>query len=78
MRAPISVVMAVWNAERVLPRQLAVLGEALAEGLLRELILVDGGSSDATPRIAAEAAKCLKNKSIGIPTTLAFEIVLQT
>ena len=55
MRAPISVVMAVWNAERVLPRQLAVLGEALAEGLLRELILVDGGSSDVTPRIAAEA-----------------------
>jgi hypothetical protein len=55
MRAPISVVMAVWNAERVLPVQLAALGEALAEGLVRELILVDGGSSDATLRMAAEA-----------------------
>lgn len=55
MRAPISVVMAVWNAERVLPLQLAALAEALAEGLVRELILVDGGSGDATLRIAAEA-----------------------
>ncbi|MBI1219214.1 MAG: glycosyltransferase [Rhodobacteraceae bacterium] len=55
MRAPISVIMAVCNAERVLPRQLAALGEALAEGLVRELILVDGGSTDATLRIAAEA-----------------------
>lgn len=55
MRAPVSVVMAVTNAETVLPLQLAALGEALAEGLIRELILVDGGSTDGTRRIADAA-----------------------
>lgn len=55
MRAPISVVMAVLNAERVLPLQLAALGEALAEGMIRELIVVDRGSGDATIRIATAA-----------------------
>jgi glycosyltransferase involved in cell wall biosynthesis len=55
MRAPISVVVATRDAAAVLPFQLAALGEGLAEGLIRDLIVVDGGSTDATLQIAADA-----------------------
>ncbi len=55
MRAPVSVVMVVRNAAPVLPFQLDALGEGLAEGLIRELILVDQGSTDATLEIAEAA-----------------------
>ncbi|TMV83060.1 glycosyltransferase, partial [Thioclava sp. BHET1] len=55
MRAPISVVMATLNAEVVLPAQLLALGEGHDEGLIYEIIMVDGGSSDLSRMIAAEA-----------------------
>lgn len=55
MRAPLSVVIPTLNAAAVLPETLAALGEGLAEGLIRELVITDGGSTDAT-RDIAEAA----------------------
>ena len=50
--AMISVVVPTLNAEADLPRTLAALVPAAIEGIVREVIIVDGGSTDATPRIA--------------------------
>ncbi|MFV2053211.1 TIGR04283 family arsenosugar biosynthesis glycosyltransferase [Aliiroseovarius sp. YM-037] len=58
MRAPISIIIPTLNAEKELPRVLASLGEGLQAGLIRELVVTDGGSSDATLAIA-EAAGAL-------------------
>lgn len=55
MRAPISIVIPTLNAQAGLPQCLAALTEGLHEGLIRELIVTDGGSGDAT-RTVAEAA----------------------
>lgn len=55
MRAPVSVVMAVRDAACILPLHFEALAEGLAEGLIRELIIVDRGSTDRT-REMAEAA----------------------
>jgi len=55
MRAKLSVVVPVLNAEGDLPRLLAGLMEGVEAGLVRELILSDGGSDDATARIAEAA-----------------------
>lgn len=55
MRAPISVVIPTLEAEAALPGCLAALMEGLEAGLIRELIVSDGGSRDATVRIAEEA-----------------------
>lgn len=55
MRAPISVIIPTLNAEAGLPRCLGALGEALEAGLIRELIVTDGGSADATLSIASAA-----------------------
>ncbi|CUH81484.1 TIGR04283 family arsenosugar biosynthesis glycosyltransferase [Tropicibacter naphthalenivorans] len=55
MRAPISVILPTLNAADHLPACLNSLGEGLAEGLIRELILSDGGSTDATLQIAQSA-----------------------
>jgi len=54
-RAPLSIVIPTLNAEAGLPACLASLTEGLSEGLIRELIVSDGGSTDATPRIAEQA-----------------------
>lgn len=48
MRAPISVIIPTLNAEDTLPGCLAALMEGLDAGLIRELIVIDGGSGDAT------------------------------
>lgn len=48
MRAPLSVIIPTLNAETTLPQCLAALMEGLEAGLIRELIICDGGSSDAT------------------------------
>ncbi|MEP6017914.1 MAG: TIGR04283 family arsenosugar biosynthesis glycosyltransferase [Paracoccaceae bacterium] len=48
MRAPISVVIPTLNAANNLPACLAALVEALDAGLIRELIVSDGGSEDDT------------------------------
>lgn len=52
MRAPLSVVIPTLNAEVALGRCLTALVEGLEAGLVRELIVTDGGSSDATCAIA--------------------------
>ena len=54
MRAPISVVIPTLNAARSLPGCAAALMEGLDAGLIRELIVSDGGSTDTTPEIAEE------------------------
>lgn len=53
--AKLSIVIPTLNAEADLPRCLEALMEGLPAGLIRELIISDGGSSDATQRIAEQA-----------------------
>lgn len=55
MRAPISVIIPTLNAADRLPLCLAALGEGLAEGLIRELVISDGGSTDGSLKIAEAA-----------------------
>lgn len=55
MPAPLSIIMPVLNAETGLRRALPPLTEGLEAGLIAELILSDGGSSDATQRVADAA-----------------------
>ncbi|WP_170560849.1 TIGR04283 family arsenosugar biosynthesis glycosyltransferase [Ruegeria atlantica] len=55
MPAPISIVIPTLNAEKTLPATLAALMEGLQAGLIRELIVTDGGSTDHTLEIADEA-----------------------
>ena len=55
MRAPISIVIPTLNAARHLGPCLGGLFEGVQAGLVRELIVVDGGSTDATVEIAREA-----------------------
>ncbi len=55
MRAALSVIIPTLNAAEGLPATLASLFEGLEAGLIRELIITDGGSTDATRVIAAEA-----------------------
>lgn len=57
MAGPISVVIPTLNAARSLPRTLAPLVEGMSEGLIREVIVADGGSRDETLEIA-DAAGC--------------------
>ena len=54
MRAALSVVIPTLNAEKALPGCLAALMEGLEVGLIRELVVSDGGSTDHTLRIAEE------------------------
>ncbi|KRS12779.1 glycosyl transferase [Roseovarius atlanticus] len=59
MRAKLSVVMPTLNAEAGLARALPALAEGLEAGLIRELVISDGGSDDATARIAEAAGAVL-------------------
>lgn len=52
MRAPISVVIPTLNAATALPGCVAALMEGLEAGLIREVIVTDGGSDDDTLRVA--------------------------
>ncbi len=54
-RAPISVIIPTLNAETVLPVALNALFEGLSAGLIRSLVISDGGSRDRTLDIAEEA-----------------------
>ncbi len=54
MRAPISVIVPTLNAEKRLGQCLQSLMPGLEAGLIRELIVSDGGSDDATVMIAKE------------------------
>lgn len=51
----ISVVMPTLNAEKVLPATLTALVPAALDGVVREVIVVDGGSTDRTCEIADHA-----------------------
>ena len=55
MSAPISIVIPTLNAAQVLPGTLLALMEGLRSGLIRELIVSDGGSEDATLEMVEEA-----------------------
>ena len=48
----ISVVIPTWNAEATLPATLSALIPAAVDGIVREVVITDGGSDDATRRIA--------------------------
>ena len=52
MRAPLSVIIPTLNAAQSLPGCAAALMEGLNAGLIREVIVTDGGSTDATLEIA--------------------------
>ena len=55
MSAPISIVIPTLNAGQVLSGTLQALMEGLHSGLIRELIVTDGGSEDTTLEMAEEA-----------------------
>ncbi|WP_081894635.1 TIGR04283 family arsenosugar biosynthesis glycosyltransferase [Ruegeria halocynthiae] len=55
MSAPISIVIPTLNAGEALPAALQALMEGLHSGLIRELIVTDGGSTDQTLEIADAA-----------------------
>jgi hypothetical protein len=55
MRAPISVLLPTFDAASWLPSSLSSLMEGLDAGLIRELIVVDGGSTDGTVAMAVAA-----------------------
>jgi len=56
MRAPVSVIIPTLNAQEGLRGCLAALQEGVDAGLIREIIISDGGSWDETLDIAAEAS----------------------
>ncbi len=59
MRAPVSIIIPTLNAAEALPGTLAALTEGLEAGLIRELILSDGGSRDGLAALAGEAGAIL-------------------
>ncbi|MFK7869860.1 MAG: TIGR04283 family arsenosugar biosynthesis glycosyltransferase [Roseobacter sp.] len=64
MRAPISVIVPTLNSERDLSACLFALVPALEAGLIRELIVSDGGSTDATVEMAkAWGAKVIEGSA---------------
>jgi rSAM/selenodomain-associated transferase 2 len=61
----ISVVIPTLNAEAGLAQTLAALVPAALDGLVREVIVVDGGSADLTARIADQAGAAFLTQSGG-------------
>ena len=55
MRAPISIVVPTLNSEAALAGLLGDLGEGLAAGIIREVVITDGGSKDGTQALAEAA-----------------------
>ena len=54
MRAPISIVIPTLNSQNTVRKTLASLFEGIEAGIVRELIVVDGGSTDHTREIVEE------------------------
>ena len=54
MRAPISIVIPTLNSQNTILKTLASLFEGIEAGIIRELIVVDGGSTDETREIVEE------------------------
>lgn len=65
MRAPISVVIPTLNSGASLAQCLASLGAGLEAGIIRELIISDGGSTDETQQIADLAGAVLIKGTAG-------------
>ena len=59
MRAKLSVIIPTLNAADDLARSLPALAQGIQAGLIRELVISDGGSQDATLTIAEEAGAIL-------------------
>ena len=71
MTAPISVIIPVLNTADRLGPCLGVLGEALFEGLIHEVILADGGSNDGIADVAADVGAQLVHSPPGRGQQLA-------
>ncbi|MEM9342104.1 MAG: TIGR04283 family arsenosugar biosynthesis glycosyltransferase [Pseudomonadota bacterium] len=65
MPAPLTIVIPTLNAAEDLPGALEALIEGLAAGLIRELIVSDGGSTDETSAIADAAGATVLNGPAG-------------
>jgi rSAM/selenodomain-associated transferase 2 len=65
MRAPISVIIPTLNSADGLAAMVGTLFEGLEAGLIRELIISDGGSSDATQKIAEELGAKITSGGVG-------------
>lgn len=67
MAAPLSIIIPTLNAEKHLPTCLASLMPGIEPGLIKELIIVDGKSTDRTVELALEAGgtiiECSPNRS---------------
>ncbi len=55
MSAPISIIIPTLNAQQGLMASLPALMEGLPKGMIREVIISDGGSDDATQRLAEQS-----------------------
>lgn len=66
----ISVVIPTLNAGESLAAALAALVPAAVEGIIREVVIVDGGSTDVTARIAEESGAVLLRSAPGRGTQL--------
>ncbi|MEM7423059.1 MAG: TIGR04283 family arsenosugar biosynthesis glycosyltransferase [Pseudomonadota bacterium] len=71
MTAPVSVIIPVLNAAERLGPCLGILGEALFDGLICEVILADGGSSDGIAVVAEETGAHLVVSAPGRGTQMA-------
>ncbi|MFM1816147.1 MAG: hypothetical protein RLZ98_2842, partial [Pseudomonadota bacterium] len=67
----ISVVIPTLNAERHLPQTLAALLPAMVEGVVRQVIVSDGGSADATLEMAEALGTDIVNSEPGRGRQLA-------
>ena len=65
MRAPLSIIIPVLNAEGELAHALASLMEGVEVGLVRELVVSDGGSTDGTCALAEEAGGVVVHGAAG-------------
>jgi glycosyltransferase involved in cell wall biosynthesis len=66
----LSVIIEARDAEEALARTLATLVEGAVEGVLREVIILDGGSADATAEMAEEAG-CAVLIGVGFAQAIA-------
>lgn len=71
MSAPITVIIPTLNAADRIGPCLGALGQGLFEGLIREVILTDGGSADAIEVVADETGATLVKSPKGRGTQLA-------
>lgn len=71
MPAPLSIIIPTLNAASDLPECLQALMPGLELGLIREVIVSDGGSDDATPRIAGDTGATLVTGASGRGAQLA-------